>query len=117
MRLPALQFWPWFMKMPNAAAGDDLVEVDVLEHDGRRLAPELQLDASAHLGAVAHDAMPVSVPPVNDTRSTSGCRAMAPPTTLPLPVTTLNTPGGRPGLERQLGDREGASGWSGWRAS
>ena len=40
--------------------------------------------------------LPARVEPVNDTMSTSGCEAMASPTTGPTPVTRLNTPGGRP---------------------
>src|SRR3954452_8519305 len=39
---------------------------------------------------------PARVDPVNDTMSTSGCDAMASPTTGPTPGTRLNTPGGRP---------------------
>ena len=40
--------------------------------------------------------LPARVDPVNDTMSTSGCAAMASPTTGPTPVTRLKTPGGSP---------------------
>ncbi len=39
---------------------------------------------------------PARVEPVNDTMSTSGCAAIASPTTGPTPDTRLNTPAGRP---------------------
>ncbi len=44
--------------------------------------------------------LPARVDPVNDTMSTSGCEAMASPTTGPTPVTRLNTPGGSPTSSR-----------------
>jgi hypothetical protein len=40
--------------------------------------------------------LPALVDPVKETASTSGCAAMASPTTGPIPVTRLKTPGGRP---------------------
>jgi hypothetical protein len=39
---------------------------------------------------------PARVEPVNDTMSTSGCPAMASPTTGPVPCTMLNAPAGSP---------------------
>ena len=39
---------------------------------------------------------PVSESPVRETRSMSGCAAIAAPTTSPRPVTTLKTPSGTP---------------------
>jgi hypothetical protein len=39
---------------------------------------------------------PTAVDPVNATLSTPGCAASAWPTAGPKPVTTLNTPGGKP---------------------
>ena len=39
---------------------------------------------------------PVAVPPVNDTRRTSGCLTSTSPTTEPLPGSTLMMPGGTP---------------------
>ena len=47
--------------------------------------------------ATSPTCLPTSVEPVNDTLSTPGCRSSASPTTLPLPVTTFRTPGGRKG--------------------
>ena len=40
--------------------------------------------------------LPARVEPVNETMSTSGCEAMASPTTGPVPLTRLKTPAGRP---------------------
>ena len=40
--------------------------------------------------------LPARVEPVNETMSTSGCAAIASPTTGPRPETKLNTPAGSP---------------------
>ncbi len=39
---------------------------------------------------------PATVEPVSETMSTSGCATSVSPTPAPVPVTRLNTPGGRP---------------------
>src|SRR5262249_36915065 len=44
--------------------------------------------------------LPAAVDPVNDTIDTSGCFTIASPTTGPVPVTRLNTPGGNPMLSK-----------------
>jgi hypothetical protein len=41
-------------------------------------------------------ARPVAVPPVKATLSTPGCSTSGAPASSPNPVTTLNTPGGKP---------------------
>ena len=48
------------------------------------------------LAAAAWIALPVATDPVNEIASTSGCSTSAWPTSLPVPCTTLKTPGGRP---------------------
>ena len=59
------------------------------------------------LAAAAWIALPVATEPVNEIASTSGCSTSAWPTSLPVPCTTLNTPGGRPGIESDLGHQHG----------
>ncbi len=53
---------------------------------------------------------PAAVEPVNVTMSTSGWRAIASPTTGPVPVTRLKTPGGRPSSSRISASRNALSG-------
>ena len=48
------------------------------------------------LEALAITFLPVTVPPVKDTFSMPGCSVSHWPTSRPLPVSTLNTPAGRP---------------------
>ncbi len=57
-------------------------------------------------------AAPVAVEPVNETRSTSGWAASAAPTTGPVPVTRLSTPGGRPASSTASKSRYAVSGVS-----
>ena len=62
-----------------------------------RLAAELERDALDGAAPPPRSpACPRGVEPVNETMSTSGCAAIASPTTGPTPVTRLNTPAGRP---------------------
>jgi hypothetical protein len=49
---------------------------------------------------------PTSVEPVKATLSTPGWAAMAAPTTLPGPVTTLITPGGKPAFSASSASRK-----------
>ncbi len=39
-----MQIWPWWMNEPKAPDRDRLLEVDVVEHDQRRVAAELEVD-------------------------------------------------------------------------
>jgi hypothetical protein len=48
---------------------------------------------------------PVSVPPVNEIFATSGCFTSASPASSPKPVTTFNTPGGKPASPRTRASR------------
>jgi hypothetical protein len=57
-------------------------------------------------------ARPVAVEPVNETMSTSGCPAIAAPTTGPVPVTRLSTPGGSPASSAASTSRYATSGVS-----
>ena len=55
-------------------------------------------------------ARPVVVPPVNDTRLTSGCLTSTSPTTEPLPGTTLTMPLGTPHCSQMRASSSAASG-------
>ena len=39
-----MQIWPWWMNEPNAPTDDGLLDVDVVEHDQRGVAAELEVD-------------------------------------------------------------------------
>ena len=54
--------------------------------------------------------VPARVEPVNDTRSTPGCRARASPTTGPVPQSRLKTPAGSPASCTMLASSYAASG-------
>ena len=54
--------------------------------------------------------MPTSVEPVNETLRTAGWRMIASPTSDPAPVTTLNTPSGRPASSASSARRSAVSG-------
>ena len=70
--------------------------VGVVEHDHRRLAAELEVDALDGVAPrSAAMSFPVAVSPVSETRRMSGCWTSASPTGTPSPVTTWRTPGGR----------------------
>ena len=79
----------------------------VVEHDVRRLAAELHADAlQSRAPRLRRSRCPVASEPVNATFATSGCSTSGAPTSAPKPVTTLTTPGGKPGLLDQLHELE-----------
>ena len=71
------------------------VEVGVLEDDERVDAAELEVDALQLLGALTAIRVPTAVEPVKAMQATSGSSTSGSPTSAPVPVTTLTTPGGR----------------------
>ena len=56
--------------------------------------------------ATAATRLPARVEPVNEIMSTSGCETSASPTSAPVPVTRLKTPGGKPDGLDDLGEDE-----------
>lgn len=62
------------------------------------------------VAATSATRVPALVEPVNDTMSTSGCAAMASPTTGPTPDTRLKTPGGKPRPSMISASRKALSG-------
>ena len=95
-RVPAKQIWPEFEKTPIAAPGTALSR----SASAQMMSADLPPSSSCSFLMLTVDASmmrrPVSVDPVNATRSTSGCAASAFPAALPEPVTTLMTPAGTP---------------------
>src|SRR5688500_11571001 len=95
-REPAVQDWPWLKKMPsNAAAATTAGSAS-----GSTMCGDFPPSSSETFFMLPVAAVvicrPTSVEPVKATLSTPGWAAMAAPTTLPGPVTTLSTPGGNP---------------------
>ena len=63
------------------------------------------------VGAASSDTRrPARVEPVKEIMSTSGCAASASPTTGPVPVTRLNTPGGNPRSSKISASRNALTG-------
>jgi hypothetical protein len=96
--LPALQFSPMFQKIASrifgamwSSGGASAITTWGL------LPPSSNTTRLRFVSALWWRKLrPTSVEPVKATTSMSGCRAMATPTTSPLPGTTLRTPAGMP---------------------
>ena len=96
MRVSAVQVWPELRKhlpTPSATAllksASSRMTLALLPPSSRLIFFTVWLPTSA-------TRLPARVEPVKLTMSTSGCAAIASPTTGPTPVTRLNTPSGRP---------------------
>ena len=96
MRVSALQVCPEFMYAAPTPAGT----IDAKSASSSSTLGDLPPSSSATflmVGAASSDTRrPARVEPVKEIMSTSGCAASASPTTGPIPVTRLNTPGGNP---------------------
>ena len=77
------------------------------------LPPSSSVTRARWLVAPAATSTPVFVEPVNATLSTPGWRTSARPTSGPSPVTTLNTPAGKPASVTSLASSSAVTGvWS-----
>ena len=96
MRVSAVQVWPALM---NALATPTLTAVP-RSASGRitlaDLPPSSRVTRLMVCDATSATRLPARTEPVNDTASMPGWLAIASPTTGPVPLTRLNTPGGRP---------------------
>ena len=96
MRVSALQVWPVLRKhleMPSVTAVSRLASSRIKFGD---LPPSSSATCLTSFAASSLTRRPARVEPVNDTMSTSGCEAIASPTTGPVPVTRLKIPAGAP---------------------
>ena len=96
MRVGEAHDWPQLRIMPSTPLGTALAK----SASGRNTLGDLPPSSCTTrliVGAAAcATSTPARVEPVKETMSTSGCADIAEPTTSPVPLTRLNTPGGVP---------------------
>ena len=96
-REPAMQVCPVAAKMPEITPEHRRLELGIVEHDVRRLAAELERHVLQAARGRLVDLLPGEVRAgEGDLRARRDARPARRPPRLPIPVTMLTTPGGKP---------------------
>ena len=106
MRERAQQSWPALSKTAYGAAAAACSRSASAKITFADLPPSSSVTRLIVPAAPRITCWPTSVEPVKPIFATSGCSISRCPTTEPLPTTTLTTPSGMPGVERELAEPE-----------
>ncbi len=96
IRVSALQVWPELRKHLATPSGTARAKSASSRRTFGDLPPSSIATGLTVAAASSETRRPARVEPVKETKSTPGWPAIASPTTGPIPVTRLKTPGGRP---------------------